>query len=329
MGKLKKLLLLLILSSSFSYSQITTETQSLLLKTFGFIHGQQHTLNTIKQKYPKLITESIIAETEFNKSFSRAISKIILEIQNIYGNDYNALLTNLEKASDKYIKLKEISEKEALTFINKVKNRAKGNITTPELETLLKYEYLNDPKEEFLANYINTYSVVNYSNSQKLAFSINIPKSWVELDGNLPSTLKKFRSEYGIGNAIITISKRNLSDNKTISDLINEKVLEKSIPENSTILSIDKENINGNLTSIIQYEQISQKTGSNQKRHIIQYSFKYKNTLLLIEYEIYGTIKDILDLKFKKYNELFHLINKSIKINNNYSNKNLLSLEEH
>ncbi len=321
--------MLLILISSFSYSQITTEKQSLLLKTFDFIHGQQYTLSTINQKYPKLITESIIAETEFNKSFSRAISKIILEIQNIYGNDYEALLTKLEKASDNYIKLKEISEKEALTFINKVKSRAKGSITSPELEILLKYEYIDDPKEEFLANYINTYSVVNYSNSQKLSFSINIPKSWVELDGSLSSTLKKFRSEYGIGNAIITVSKRNLSKNTTISGLINEKVLEKSIPENSRILSINKENINGYLTSIIQYEQLNQKTSSNQKRHIIQYSFKYKNTLLLIEYAIYGTIKDELDLNFKKFNELFYLITKSIKINNNYLNKNVFSLKEH
>ena len=321
--------MLIILISSFSYSQITTEKQSVLLKTFDFIHGQQYTLSTIKQKYPKLITESIIAETEFNKSFSRAISKIILEIQNVYGKDYEALLTKLEKTSDNYINLKEILEKEALTYINKVKNRAKGSITSPELETLLKYEYIDDPKEEFLANFINTYSVVNYSNSQKLSFSINIPKSWVELDGNLPSTLKKFRSEYGIGNAIITVSKRNLSKNKTISDLINEKVLEKSIPENSRILSINKENINGYLTSIIHYEQLNQKTSSNQKRHIIQYSFKYKNTLLFIEYAIYGTLKDKLDLKFKKFNELFQLITKSIKINNNYSNNNLISQKEH
>ena len=320
--------MLLTLVSSFSYSQITTEKQSLLLKTFDFIHGQHYTLSTINQKYPKLITESIIAETEFNKSFSIAISKIILEIQHIYGNDYSALLTKLEKASGKDIKLKEISEIEALTFIKKVQNRAKGKITSPELEILLNYEYLDDPKDEFLANYINTYSVVNYSNSQKLAFSINIPKSWVELDGNSPTILKKFRSEFGVGNEIITVNKRNLSNNKTISDLINEKVLEKNIPKNSTILSINKENINGNLTSIIQYKQINQISSSNQKRHIIQYSFKYKNTLLIIEYAIYGTIKDNLDLKFKKFNQLFNLITKSIKINNNYSNKNLLSQKE-
>ena len=170
---------------------------------------------------------------------------------------------------------------------------------------------------------------MNYSNSQKLAFSINIPKSWAELDGNSPTILKKFRSEYGIGNSIISVSKRNLSNNKTISDLISEKVLEKSIPENSTILSINKENINGNLTSIIQYEQIHQKSDSNQKSYTIQYSFKHKNTLLFIEYAIYGSIKDNLDLKFNKLNQLSYLITNSIKINNNFSNKNLISQKEH
>ena len=327
--KYKSKILFLAFFLSFScFSQVKNENQLFLNKTFGFIYGQQHTLNIIKQNFPEQIIEASIAELEFDKSFSRALSNINIEIRKIHGSAFEDYLSKIKDISDKYFSSNKMSKKDAVLFIEKVKSRAKGNIKSPFLETLLKYEHLDNPVDELLNNHANIYSVINYSNSRMMKLEIKIPQSWKELDGDSSLILKKFRSEYGLGKEIITVSKKLISNRLITDNLFTEKELQKMIPKNSKIPLIDTENINNKLTGIIRYEQINPTIKSNQKRYIIQYSFKYNNTLLIIECAIYGVIEDDLNLKFQKFNPLFQSIVKSVKINNN-SNKNKLSVNQY
>jgi len=327
---LKKLFLLLILFPSFSYSQITTEKQVLLLKTFDFVNGQQNTLNKIKLNFPQQSIEATIAELEFHKNYSKAISSITIKVQKIFGESFNDYVKKLENNSDEYFNSKEMSEENAVLFIEKVKSRAKGSIKSPFIETLLEYQYLDNPVDEFLANHYKLYSVKRYSNSGKTELNVKIPKSWKEIDGMFPFVLKKFRSENGTGNAIITIFVDKISSktnsNLNINNLFTENELLKMAPKGSKIVAAYSKKIDGKLTGVIEYEDINAKIGSNQKRVVTQYILLYQKNLLRIDCATYGTTTDeLLDITIERLEPLYLSILKSIIFNDLNKSSNILT----
>lgn len=315
MKKLKIKFLILALSSFVSTSQVINEKQSPLLKTFGFIHGQHSTLNNIKLNFPSLNIDATTAELEFNKNYNEALSKIYYAVKNIYGDRFKDHLTSVKNSSEKYYKLKKMSKENAILFIEKVKNRSKGIINSPYLETLLKYQYIDNPIDEFTANY-NIHSVKSYSNSRKVELSVKIPMSWKEIDGIFPAVLKKFRSDYGTGNEIITIIIDKLNSSLKMNDLFTKKELLKEVPKGGKIISSYSKNIDTKLTGIVEYEEINPNTSSNQKRVVIQYVQIYQNSVLRINCATYGAVTEDFDLRIKKFKPLYLTILKSIDLNN-------------
>ena len=316
MKKIKISFLILALSSFVCTSQVINEKQSLLLKTFGFIHGQHSTLNYIKLNFPSLNIEATTTELEFNKNYSEALSKIYDDVKNIYGDRFKDYLTSVKNSSEKYYELKKMSKENATLFIEKVKNRSKGIINSPYLETLLKYQYIDNPIDEFTANYYNIHSVKSYSNSKKVELSVKIPISWKEIDGMFPAVLKKFRSDYGTGNEIITITIDKINSPLKINDFFTEKELSKEVPNDGKIVSSYSKNIDTKLTGIVEYEEINPNTSSNQKRVVIQYVQIYQNSVLRINCATYGTVTEDFDLRIKKFKPLYLTILKSIDLNN-------------
>jgi len=118
--------------------------ESRLIQTFKFVVVQQHTLENIRDNFPQLIGEANIAELEFNKKYGKALSSIFFEVK--------ALITEKQLDFKKYLlKIKELNFKqltkhEAVLFINKVKNRAKGKLPYHYLKTLKEYENKKESK---------------------------------------------------------------------------------------------------------------------------------------------------------------------------------------
>jgi len=324
MKNLNLLYFIVILFSANCYSQITNENQLLLVKTARYIYTQQHTFNTIKATFPEQKSAVGIAESEFNKNFGTAIAMVDTETKNLLGDKYETFLTNLSQELDDNSKQKKITEKSANAF---VLNSVQKQIESPVLETLLKYEYINNPVDEFLANHINIYTVRSYSNFEKFNFTIHIPKSWTELDGSDSSMLKKFRSEYNTGNQIITITKKsyNITENQLNTGILfSDKEMREMAPADSKIVSITNKKINSELASIIQYEQTNPTIGSNQKRYIIKYLLISQNNLVEITCTNYGAADDNLVLQFQKFYPLYESIVKSASPNDG-SDNNLFS----
>ena len=318
MKNLKELFFIFILCSSLGNAQLATEKQTLLLRTFGFIQGQQNTLNIIKSNFPRQSINANLAELAFNKKYQTAINNIDLEVKKIYGSSFDNYLTDLKNVADEYFKSTKLSENDAIIFVQGVQNKTKGIIRSPFLETILKYQYQENPVNEFLDGNLNTYSVKNYTTSNTIDLEVNIPKSWKELDGVFPSVLKKFRSNYGTGNEIITIiiDKSNYKKPKqlNINNSFSKKELLKVAPVGSKILSSYSEKIDNKLAGIIEYEEVSPTIGSNQKRIVTQYVFIYQNNLLRINCATYGIVSEDLDKRVQKIKPLYLAILKSINL---------------
>lgn len=300
-----------VLINSVCYSQITTEEQSLVLRTFGFIHGQKSTLSNIKEKFPKQSIEAEIAELEFNNNYGRSLSNINLEVRKLLGKQFQKYVLKLDKETDTYFNSNIISEKAAISFIEKVKNRAKGNIQDPYLSVL--NEYSNDSANQLSAGY-NLYEVKSYFNSRVIELKVKVPQNWKEIDGPQGSVLKKFKSNYGTGNEIITIGR--ISTQSKLKPLTSKWLLE-FLPEASKLISAYKSiTIDNKDVGVLEYEESNSKIGSNHKRIITQYFLPHQNDLILIHCATYGKINEDLSIKIKRLKPIYWSVLESININN-------------
>lgn len=312
-----KLLFLFILFSSVSHSQITTEEQSLLLKTFGFVQGQKSTLSNIKQNFPEQNIEAEIAELEFNNNYGQALSKVNLEVRQLLGQKFKDYVLKLDDEAYKYFNSKIISKKEAISFIEKVKNRAKGNIQDPYLAVLNKYS--DESANDISASY-NLHQVKSYFNSRLMELEVKVPKDWKEIDGIHLSVLKKFRSDYGNGDEIITIGR---IDNQNNIESFTKKWLLEFLPKGSKLISAYySKTIDNNTIGVLEFEESNSNIGLNHKRIITQYFLPHENDLLLIHCATYGKIDEDLSIKINRLRPIYRSILESININNHKKENN-------
>lgn len=146
---MKILSLLFLFSISAFAISLNEQTIMDISRTYGYTIGQNYTLDKIKEKYPKLSNDVLIVKSEFDLSFSKSIKNIdtLMGKYDKWKNIKEDIKTNIHSKLD----LSNLTYNESIEFINTVKNRAKGQIESPVLETLLMLntEYEENPHKEY------------------------------------------------------------------------------------------------------------------------------------------------------------------------------------
>ena len=112
-----------------------------LSKTMGFVIGQRNSLNYITENHPALYPRARIAESEFNLTFGVAEKNIERSLRNILMDEYPEYIATLEKEIKSIFESQQINRGFAIQFLDEVGLRARGEIPSPMLETLLHYQF--------------------------------------------------------------------------------------------------------------------------------------------------------------------------------------------
>ena len=82
-----------------------------------------------------------------------------------------------------------------------VRARAKGDLPTPVIQTLLMFKprYIRSPTAEFSDGYRQRYESAGTGKAKGVAFNLQVPISWKAMEGNRPNVVAKFVSENGRG----------------------------------------------------------------------------------------------------------------------------------
>ena len=251
--KILRLLLVVVfifLSSLVSSAQsqnffpIKYPAYQVLAEATGFVVGQRYSLEKITKKYPDLSYLAKIASTRFDLSFGNAEKEISYELQNHFNVNYKGLIDHLRTQFAENLDLQNLSHEEAVNFITEVESRSKGNIQNSILQTLLQYQYKQNPGEEFARNYIHTYKTKGHPKAKGLELSINYPVSWSADEGLRPHVVQKFISENGKGLEMFLIMVKNLPlpqdsifDKKYLDEFFTVSTLKAMVPSNATFIS--------------------------------------------------------------------------------------------
>lgn len=299
-------------------------------RTYGYYLGQTYALDTIEKKYPSLKNQVFLAKNEFDLKYSKSLKEIELDFsKNMTKEQWNDYKLNLNNQLKKQLNYENLTENEALNFIQEVKLRTTGNIESPVIETLLMFnsDYQKNPISELNDKFFQRYNSKDNLKAKGVDFSMKIPKSWKSQEANRPNIVRKFISNNGymIEDAFMELIMVGVYDlpleinsltQQDINDICND------IPENAILRDCKKTNLE-NLPVIIQRMKMNlSRLESNMSMEIVQYNIYFKNKLIMIQGQV-GTMNDkvsekILLERFEKFKSIFNYVANSLVINDLY-----------
>lgn len=325
------LLLVLVISPFNAYAEI--KLSNALAKdigqAYGFYLGQNYSLSEIPKKYPSLSGLALIAEKEFAATFQSSIEGMNALMAKYAKSEWNKIKAQLTTQVASSINIEQISETQARQFVELVRERAKGKIESPVIETLLLFKsgYEKNPEREFIDGYKSKYSTNGVGKAKGVAFSIESPKTWVAKEGNRPNIVQKFVSENGRGLELLLILIKEMPlqpgekiTEKDISEILNPKDIQDFIPDGGVYLNSGKLTLE-NLPGFWMHFKIDMAGVRNAVgMEIITYNIFYKNKMIQIQGQVMTSMNgEPVDRGgLKKYEKLFDLMANSFVISNMY-----------
>jgi len=318
------ILIFLICKVSLSQTNNNRTKESRILEAYGYLKGQEYQLNKIREQHSNLSISVLQTELKFKVSFGIAIIEIQRYLKNLLADKFSNMDLEYHEQVVKIFGSQKMSSDEALTFLDEVKTRSKGNIPSPILETLLHFNYINNPSKEFSAGYVKTFRTKGHPKAKGTDWQIKVPLSWSQKEGDRPNIIQMFQSEYGDGNESISIMVQELPKDLGLSKSdLNEIFLEENmkvfVPKNAKYLSSKKlilDNYNG---GVLEMEIQMQRLDIMIKMRVLQFMLIKKDKLFML---MAGTGSPIVDLnlskEMEKYRPLFNQVANSIVVLDQY-----------
>jgi len=294
-------------------------------EAYGYIKGQEYSLNLIKSEFPKFENSILKAQTDFNSNFGKSIEKIEDYLQVFLGkDDFEKYVEKLESELIKIYSNKTFTIQIATNYINEIENRAKGKIASPVLETLLSFQYSDKPQDEYLAGFTKIYKTKNHPKSKNTDWQIKVPISWKGEEAERPNIIQKFTDDFGDGNQsimlmVMPLPKVTNYTKKELTEFFNQSNMKNMIPENGKFISYTKMTIDNNSGGMLEIELTQASLDVNIKMRMVQFMFIYNNKMYILQC-VLGSEKIETNLSFEmqKSLPLFKLIARSIVVNEQY-----------
>ena len=298
-------------------------------QTYGFYLGQDYSLTEISKKYTSLSGLVFIAEKEFSANFKSSIESMDALMTKYAKEEWQKIKDALSKQVANSIDINKITETQARQFVNIVRQRAKGDIDSPVIETLLLFKsgYGKRPEREFLDGYKHKYANNGVGKAKGVAFSIEAPKTWVAKEGNRPNIVQKFVSENGRGLELLLILIKEMPlqpgekiTENDVAEMLNPKDIKNFLPDGSVYIKSGKLTLENLPGFWVHCKMELSRLRNTVGMETIIYTVFYKNKMIQIQ----GQVMTSVDGKksdrggLDKYEKLFDLMANSFVLPNMY-----------
>lgn len=293
-----------------------------LFRTYGYCFSQQRSIDQVKKQFPDLGFQVLQVEAAFKITFGKSCEAIT----NMFSDNVRAGLNKqLEAASPTYV----ITETIARDFLNKIQNRAKGDIESPVKETLLTFnpDFVNNPSLEFTRGFTKKYSTLDHPKAQGLHLEIKVPMSWMSREGNRPHIVQFFEGEYGRDGVTMTILVQKVDPpkgarvtQKEIDSLFTASGMKDFMPDGAKVLESKPVVLEGEKGGMLVYEISADRLDFSMIVRTMQYMTFYKNRIISLQFSTGGTPENRKEwvAQFEKNRPLFFLIANSLIIMDKY-----------
>jgi len=293
---------------------------------------------------PRILCLVIVILVPFSKSIASGDIEYVNEISQSYGycfgqnysldiikNEFQAFQQNLISQIESVSNPEVLSKDQAISFLEIVRRRAKGEIHSPVFETLLSCHptFIEHPEQELLKEYINIYRSKGHPKAEGLDVQIEYPKSWKQREGKRPHIVQFFRNQYGHGSVMMSLIvnplpddiAKELTDNDIKTLFSDKNELKDMAQPGSKILEIKTITMDNQPGALIIFEWETERIDKKQKMITHQYMTMYEKKYIMLSLAVRDASGDdeSLNKTYQRYKKLFWLIANSLIIQNQYN----------
>jgi hypothetical protein len=310
--------------------KITNQSVDEMAQTYGFVQGQQASLNELAKKFPEHAQTFATAKAKFELAFDAAVTNInrLLAENN---TTWATTKVSIEKQLAANTKNPDVTLQQALDFAKTVESRVEGKIPSPFLQTLLmcRPDFRASPSEEFSRGFKTRYECDGTGKAKGIRFGIHYPLSWKVLDGSRPNIVQKFISENGRGLEMVMIQVKSLPDDlisevkteKQVAEFFSPETMKDMTPEGAKFIKSEKIKIDGVYGATLEYTMEEQRLTETVKLRSITYFLLFKDSLVSVICQAggSGSLSEVeLEARFQKFLPLFKMMANGFSLNNQW-----------
>ncbi|MDQ3800319.1 MAG: hypothetical protein M3384_12785 [Acidobacteriota bacterium] len=293
--------------------------------------GQAVDLQRIFRTFPELQAQVTRAEAEFKVTIGKSCENIESILRKILGTRLDEIHEQGINKLNEIHKNNKLSVADSVLFINKVRERAKGEIESPYRETLLSFhpEFEANPALEFSRGYTKKYRTAEHPKAKGLDVEISIPASWKAREGNRPNIVQFFRGQNGYGDATLGLQIREFTPpagmkitQKHIDALFSPAGLKELVGAAADVVVIESKPIvwEGQKGAMLVYDTVAERLDVRLKVRTLSYITLYENRMVFLQFAI-GNTEDKMNETIKEFNKnrpLFQLVANSFILMDKY-----------
>lgn len=325
---------LICFSSLTAFSQETNEAEldkviTEMTRAYGFCIGQSFSLDRMQREFPELQNSVKIAQYEWSVVFGKSCETVEDRLSRLLADDWISLRDKIQTAGRENLTKTQISRDSTIAFIELVKKRAKGEIQSPVLETLLIFnpDFIANPAAEMSQGFKRTFRTGNHTKAKGIDFQIEYPMSWKAKEGVRPNIIQKITSDNGSGTTSIMLIVKDIPlfngrklTNKEKALMFTSDVVKSFVPDGATFISAKPIVLDAQKGAMLVYDEVVERVDLKMRVRNVQFITTYGDKMIIINC-LMGSVNETsakLNERYKRLEPIFKLVANSFVIQSQY-----------
>lgn len=301
-----------------------------LTQAYGFVIGQEESLELIENTFPDLAQE--VKSTRFafyTSALGESVKGVEEELTSLLGDKWSEAK---EKVTSQMLEMsvrQQFTRDQATEFLAEVKRRAKGELPDSIRSALLSAHprFSANPGLELAEGWKQTFQSKGHPKANGVDIAVSFPASWSKREGNRPNILQFFRSCAGHGPIMCSILVRDLPYPKdykpNVEDLketFQPNQLKDTIPVGATFIEAKSIVLEGAPAGMIVSDQTIQRLDYEVTMRTTQFITIHGSSMIIIQFGVakMPDTTETLDEIHKKYLPTYRVIANTLVLNDIY-----------
>ena len=213
-----------------------------IAQAYGFVLAQEYSLSRIEKELPELRAGVELARAQFGSTFPDITAKLETQLKQALGEElFQETRATLQTKLNGTLGRQQITLEIAGNFLQQVKSRSRGEIESPVLEYLLAVRYALNPTGEFWDRFRQRFETDGTGKSQGIRVNLQLPRSWLGMQGERPHIVQKWVSENGTGLETILLDIRDgqgyRPTKKEMDEFVRSGEVKDTVPDGATYIA--------------------------------------------------------------------------------------------
>jgi hypothetical protein len=326
-------LLTLAIASSLSVAQDVSPKEprwKQLSQAYGFVLGQQASLELIERKFPDLaqgVKESWFA---FNASaLGESVEGVEAELSGELGDKWPEMKEKMSSQMKELIEGQQFTREQAIAFLSEVKLRGKGELPDSIRSALLSAHprFSRNPGLELTEGWKQTFRTKGHQKAKGADFSVSFPASWSKREGNRPNIIQVFQSGAGHGPIMCNLMVKDIPlpagykpTPEELKEFFQPNELKDMVPEGGTFIDAKSIVLEGEPAGMLVSDQTMQRLDISLTMRMTQFVTIQDTSLIFIQFMVakMPDSTESLDELQKKYLPTYRAIANTFVFNEKY-----------